>query len=89
MPPSSHDESVTINVDENTEGGTAVGDPIVATDADGQDITYSLDDSSVVEIWPSGQLTISEGANLDYEGDARTPTTSRSHRLGWRGQRPR
>ncbi len=64
------DESVTINVDENTEAGTAVGDPIVATDADGQEISYSLDDSSVVEIWPSGQLTIAEGANLDYEGDA-------------------
>jgi hypothetical protein len=64
------DESVTLSVDENTEAGTAVGDPITATDADGQEITYSLDDSSVVEIWPSGQLTVAEGANLDYEGDA-------------------
>ena len=61
-------ESVTLSVDENTAGGAAVGDPITATDEDGQDLTYSLDDSSVVEIWPSGQLTVAEGANLDYEG---------------------
>ena len=67
-------ESVTLSVDENAEAGTAVGDPIVATDKDGQDITYSLDDSSVVEIWPSGQLTVAEGANLDYEGDANSYT---------------
>ena len=68
--PAFADESVTLSVDENTEAGAPVGDPITATDKDGQELTYSLDDSSVVEIWPSGQLTVAEGANLDYEGDA-------------------
>ena len=60
-------ESVTVSVDENAEAGTPVGDPIVATDKDGNEISYSLDDDSIVEIWPSGQLTVAEGANLDYE----------------------
>ncbi len=63
-------ESVTLSVDENAAAGSPVGDPIVASDKDGQDITYTLDDDSVVEIWPSGQLTVAEGANLDYEGEA-------------------
>ncbi len=73
-PPTFAAESVTVSVDENAEAGTPVGDPITAKDKDGQDITYALDDSSVVEIWPSGQLTVAEGANLDYEGDANSYT---------------
>ena len=73
-------ESVTVSVDENAEAGSPVGDPIVATDKDGNEISYSLDDDSVVEIWPSGQLTVAEGANLDYESGS---TLHRhSHRLG-------
>ena len=67
-------ESVTVSVDENAEAGTPVGDPITATDKDGNEISYSLDDDSVVEVWPSGQLTVAEGANLDYEGDANSYT---------------
>ena len=60
-------ESVTFSVDENTEAMAPVGDPIVATDKDGNEISYSLDDDSVVEVWPSGQLTVAPDANLDYE----------------------
>ena len=69
-------ESVTVSVDENAEAGAPVGDPIVATDKDGNEISYSLDDDSVVEVWPSGQLTVAEGANLDYEGDANSYTVT-------------
>ena len=65
--PAFDSESVTVSVDENAEAGSPVGDPIVATDKDGNEISYSLDDDSVVEVWPSGQLTVAEGANLDYE----------------------
>ena len=67
-------ESVTFSVDENAEAGAPVGDPITATDKDGQEISYSLDDDSVVEIWPSGQLTVAPDANLDYESDTTSYT---------------
>ena len=72
--PAFESESVTVSVDENAESGTAVGDPIVATDKDGNEISYSLDDSSVVEVSASGQLTVAEGANLDYEGETNSYT---------------
>ena len=48
-PPPFASESVTLSVDENAEAGAPVGDPITATDKDGNEISYSLDDDSVVE----------------------------------------
>ncbi len=62
-------DSVTRTVAENSEGGANVGDPVVATDEDeGDEVSYSLvDESGSFEIWPSGQITVAEGANLDFE----------------------
>ena len=57
---------------ENSEAGTAVGDPLVATDGDGEDVTYSLggDDAMYFAVGEdTGQITVGEGTVLDYESD--------------------
>ena len=70
-PPSFAAASATVEVAENTASGTAIGDPVTATDPDvGDTLTYGLDasgDHSHFAIdTASGQLRTS-GA-LDYEG---------------------
>ena len=67
--PAFAEESATLSVVENTGAGSNVGDPVVATDADEDELTYALsgDGAGSFEIWPSGQITVAEGANLDYE----------------------
>ena len=64
-------DSADLNVAENSEAMAAVGDPVVATDADDDEITYVLggDDAASFEIWPSGQITVAEGTTLDFESD--------------------
>ena len=64
-------DAITFSVDENAETMAAVGDPVVATDTDEDELTYSLsgDGAAAFEIWPSGQITVAEGAALDYESD--------------------
>ena len=56
---------------ENSAAGTAVGDPVTATDEDGDDLTYSFvsgEDDPPFEIdGTTGQITVAEGAALDYE----------------------
>ena len=61
--------SATRSVDENTTAGSNIGDPVAATDVNEEDLTYELsgDDAASFEIWPSGQITVAEGASLDYE----------------------
>ena len=56
-------------VAENSEAGTPVGDPVAATDADDNDLTYELsgDDAMYFAIDDSGQITVGEGTMLDYE----------------------
>ncbi|MDE0474899.1 MAG: cadherin domain-containing protein [Gammaproteobacteria bacterium] len=58
-------------VPENSAADTAVGDPVTATDEDGDDLTYSLvsgDDGAPFEIdGTTGQITLASGAALDYE----------------------
>ena len=68
-PPAFAAESALLSVAENTGAGSNVGDPVVATDGDGDELTYALsgDGAGSFEIWPSGQITVAEGANLDYE----------------------
>lgn len=60
---------VTITVAENTAAGTAIGDPLTATDADYTDLTYSIvdwkDGSSFDIDSTTGQLKTK--APLDYE----------------------
>ena len=61
-------ESMTRTVAENSAGGANVGDPVTATDEDGDTITYSMSDSGNFQIdGETGQITVAEGANLDYE----------------------
>ena len=58
---------------ENSEAGSAVGDPITATDPESASLTYSLSgaDSGLFEIEArSGQVTVGVGTTLDYESPA-------------------
>ena len=61
-------------VDENEAAGMPVGDPVTATDADdGDNPTYSLGgaDAASFDIEPgSGQITVSDAADLDFETKA-------------------
>ena len=73
VPPEFTDgEATERSVAENSEAGTPVGDPVAATDANGDDVTYSLggDDMMYFEIDEmSGQISVGEGTMLDYESD--------------------
>ena len=62
-------DSADLNVAENSEAMAAVGDPVVATDADGDELTYTISEDSGFEIWPSGQITVAEGTTLDFESE--------------------
>ena len=62
------DETTSRSVAENTAAGTAIGDPVMATDADGETLSYTLggDDAGSFDIdGDSGQIMTS--ADLDYE----------------------
>ena len=55
-------------VAENSPAGTAVGDPVTATDPDGDALTYSLGGSSDFAIdTATGQISVAAGASIDYE----------------------
>ncbi len=61
---------VTYFIDENTPGGEPIGDPISATDADGNIVTYHLSGTDVdlfVFDAGTGQLQTKEGITYDYE----------------------
>ena len=64
-------ETVELTVDENTGTGMPVGDPVMATDADEDDLAYSLggDDAMYFSIDDMGQIAVGEGTMLDYESD--------------------
>ncbi len=61
---------VTYFIDENTPGGEPIGDPISATDADGNIVTYHLSGTDV-DLFAfdagTGQLQTKEGITYDYE----------------------
>lgn len=64
------DDSVERSVAENSQAGTAVGDPVAATDANaGDTISYALsgDDAGSFSIDANGQISVGEGTALDYE----------------------
>ena len=68
-------DSVMHEVEENTPAGEHLGDALTASDADGDVVTYSLsggDDLAFAIDAATGQLTIGDGAVLDYEGDTAT-----------------
>ena len=63
-------DSTTRSVVEGAPEGTAVGDPVAATDADNDTLTYTLggdDAGSFVIDAGTGQLTVGAGTTLDYE----------------------
>ena len=64
--------SVSLSVEENAIGGTAVGEPVTAESGDGQ-ITYTLSgpDAGLFTVdEKSGQIRVADGALLDYEQSA-------------------
>ena len=67
-------------VAENSAGGTAVGDPVTATDGDGDDLTYGFvgggDDAPFEIGGSSGRITVAADAVLDYESTATVFTVS-------------
>ena len=66
-------ETAERSVDENSAAGTAVDDPVVATDGNtGDSLTYSLDAAGDMsfDIDDMGQITVGEGAMLDHETTA-------------------
>ena len=66
--PSTPLNAVTREIPENTAPGTPVGDPVIATDPDGDALTYALSGSNAFTIDPNtGQITVADGADLDYE----------------------
>ena len=61
---------IVLTTRENSVSGTAVGDPVTATDPDDDKLVYSLsgDDAANFEIdSESGQISVAEGAVLDRE----------------------
>ena len=66
-------------VAENTPAGSAIGDPVVAEDEDGDILTYTLDATSAMSFdidWATGQLKTK--AALDFEGVSSYPVTVRA-----------
>ena len=73
--PAFAEDSAERSVDENSEAGTSVGDPVAATDPNaGQALAYALsgDDAAHFAIDEMGQITVAEGAMLDYEAEQNT-----------------
>ncbi len=61
-------QGATRAVAENTPAGGPVGDPIAATDLNGDRLSYALSGSDAFAIDAgTGQITVSEGASLNYE----------------------
>ena len=64
-------ESISLEVDENTAADGNVGEPVKATDADEDALSYSLSggaDKDAFEInQTSAQITVGAGTDLDYE----------------------
>ena len=69
-PPTFQQENTTREVEENSPAGTDVGDPVTATDADDDTLTYTLegtDAASFQIVSTSGQIQTKSGITYDYE----------------------
>ena len=68
------DRAPSISVKENTPAGTAIGNPVVARDDDGDKLTYTLvmsDDAEAFNInWATGQLMLKEALDFEMPADA-------------------
>ncbi|MDE0231449.1 MAG: fibronectin type III domain-containing protein [bacterium] len=60
------------SVPENSPAGTLIGEAVTAIDPEGHPLTYSLQTPSTLFAVDSatGQISVKEGANLDYETEA-------------------
>ena len=69
QPPTFPSATTTRSVAENSESGTAVGDPVVAMDAEDTSLSYTLEesDSGAFSIDSGGQLRVGENTVLDHE----------------------
>ena len=67
--PSFGSATATRSVAENSPAGMTVGDPVTATDPDGDTLRYQIvpTNSTFTIDSSSGQLAVAEGADLDYE----------------------
>ena len=63
------------SVAENTEGGESIGDPVNATDTDGDTLTGS--DAFTIDDF--GRIAVASGADLDYETQAQHTVTVTVH----------
>ena len=78
-PPEFGADAANLAVDENTAPGATVGDPITATDPNGDEITYSLTGSADFTVDPqTGQIGVTEGAILDHEAASAHSLTLRA-----------
>ncbi len=69
LPPQFSKQASAREVPENSPGGTAVGDPVTAVDHEGHTLTYALKTASSLFTVDSatGQISVKQGASLDYE----------------------
>ena len=74
-PPAFDMATTSRDVAENSEADALVGEPVVATDPDNDDVTYALSgaDATSFSIHDNGQITVGQGTMLDFE--ARTTYT--------------
>ena len=73
--PPEFDETVSfkLSVDENVTAGTLIGEPIIATDLDNDELAYSLvgADSGMFSVNAStGQISTAGSAEFDHENPA-------------------
>ena len=72
------ERSVTREVPENTPAGDSVGDPVKATDADEDLLSYTLSggaDMGAFEVdLETGQIEVGDDTKLNFEGDQKTYT---------------
>ena len=78
-PPEFGADTANLAVDENTAPRAPVGDPITATDPNGDDVTHSLTGSGEFTVDPqTGQISVAEGAALDHEAAGEHSLTLRA-----------
>ena len=69
-PPTFPSDPVVLSVAENSPPGTNVGEPVTATDPEGDTLTYTLGGADMTDFEidsASGQITVGPDTSLDYE----------------------
>ena len=79
-PPSFGSTTADRSIAENSETGAAIGEPVAATDDTDTSLTYSLEGSDAVSfsIDGSGQLSVGDDVQLDYETKTQHSVTVRA-----------